>query len=213
VGSSLPRISPQAFRQRLVAAAGWAERPGADRLHVHYEELRKWNPRVALVGPAAAEDIVERHYAESLAALPRLPTAARILDLGSGAGFPGLILAAALPDAEVTLVEARERKWAFLMAAAQRCELSVRCLNARVALPLPEAFPQQVEAITVRALRLPEDLLSRLARHLAPAGRLLIWTGTPPSVPAQFVPEAAVPLGHGRRIEVYRLAGAGAGRP
>ena len=102
-------------------------------MHAHYEELARWNSVVSLVGPAFSGEIFERHYAESLAALPLLPAGPfRLLDLGSGAGFPGLVLAAARPDCEVVLVEARERKWAFLQSAVRRAELSCQCLRATV---------------------------------------------------------------------------------
>jgi 16S rRNA (guanine527-N7)-methyltransferase len=214
MGAELPEIGREEFGARLAACApGLATTALADRLHRHYQELRKWNRRLSLVGPGSAHEIVERHYGESLAGAPLLPTGARVADLGSGAGFPGLVLAAARPDAAITLIEARERKWAFLSTAAQRCALACQCLNARVDSALPEAFPQQVEAITMRALRLPEDSLSAVAARLSAAGRLLVWSGERPLPPAGFVAEREVPLGgRGRCIAVYRRVSA-AGRP
>src|SRR6185503_13358226 len=97
--------------------------------------------------------------------------------LGSGAGFPGLVLAAARPQWEVTLVEAQERKWAFLQAAGRRAGLSCRYLNARVAALLPPGFSDAYEAVTVRALRLAPPVLAALAARLTPEGRLLLWMG------------------------------------
>ncbi|HUF78495.1 MAG TPA: RsmG family class I SAM-dependent methyltransferase, partial [Thermoanaerobaculia bacterium] len=70
-------------------------------LYAHYQELRRWSPALSLIGPAAAGDVVERHYGESLAGVPLLPAGARVLvDVGSGAGFPGFVLAAACPELE-----------------------------------------------------------------------------------------------------------------
>ena len=75
----------------------------------------------------------------------------RLLDLGSGAGFPGIVLAAARPDLEVTLLEARERKWAFLAAACRRAGLACRCLNARVSAnpaDLPAELTEEAGEVT-----------------------------------------------------------------
>ena len=153
------------------------------RLFVHYEALRRWAGTIALIGPGAVGELFERHYAESLAALPWLPperpgeSGARLLDLGSGAGFPGWILSAARPDLEVTLVEARERKWAFLTTAARRARLSCRCLNARVSERSLADLPDRIELVTVRALRLEARTWTALLPHLAAGARVLLWSG------------------------------------
>src|SRR5262245_54139195 len=144
--AGIAALSPEALSQSALAA-----------LHAHYEELRRWNRRTNLIGPGTAGEILERHYGESLAALPLLPPGARTgLDLGAGAGFPGLVLAAPRPDLEMTLAEARERKWAFLLAAARKASLPCRCLNVRVQIPLPAGLPESIDIITSRALRLDE---------------------------------------------------------
>ena len=164
----LQRFCPEPLRAETVA-----------RLFVHYEELRGWAGTIALIGPGAVAELFERHYAESLAAVAWLPTepGGKVLDLGSGAGFPGWILAAARPDLEMTLVEARERKWAFLSTAARRARLSCRCLNARVSERSLAGIPDRVDVVTVRALRLESKTWSALLPHLAPGARVLLWSG------------------------------------
>ncbi|HXT21605.1 MAG TPA: RsmG family class I SAM-dependent methyltransferase, partial [Thermoanaerobaculia bacterium] len=144
---ALPEIPPAAFAEAVRAAAPEPlPSETVDRLHAHYEELRRWSTRLSLIGPGTAAEVIERHFGESLAALPHLPEpSGRLVDLGSGAGFPGLVLAAARPGWAVTLVEAQERKWAFLQAAARRAGLSCRCLNVRVAALLPPGFPDAYE--------------------------------------------------------------------
>ena len=195
-------IPPISFSEFAVALTALAPVPlAAERLralYAHFEELRRWSEVLSLIGPGSAPDLLVRHYGESLAALPFLPAGpSRLLDLGSGAGFPGLILAAARPDLEVTLVEAREKKWAFLEAAARKAALSCHCLNARVAAALPPGLPLDVEVLTVRALKLPRAVFVALMPHLAPAARLLFWVGVDDPVP---------PPGF-RLAESLRLAG------
>ena len=182
MGAQLPDLSRPEFGRRLRASVGeelsdhLPERACA-ALWEHYRELRRWNPRLSLVGPGTAERAVERHYGEALAALPLLAAAATLLDVGSGAGFPGLVLAAVRPDLAVTLVESRERKWAFLQAAARRAGLSCRCLNARV----DAAFdPGPMDLVTWRGIHLPAETRAALA---ARAGRVLVWSGAAEPAP------------------------------
>lgn len=180
MAAPLPELSLTEFRRRLEAAAPPVRLTEAlvGTLHSHYQELRRWNPGLSLVGPAAAADVVERHYAESLEGVPLVPPAARTLvDVGSGAGFPGFVLAAALPEVAVTLVEPRERRWSFLLAACRRAALPCRCLDARVDSPLPAGLPERIDVVTSRALKLPPRALEALAERLAGAGRILIWAG------------------------------------
>src|SRR5258707_2462401 len=159
-----------------------------DSLYAYYLELGRWNEKLNLIGPGTAVEILVRHFGESLAALPLLPPGAREgLDLGSGAGFPGLVIAAVWPGLEMTLVEARERKWAFLLAAARRASLSCRCLNARVQIPLPSGLPESLDVITSRALRLDSDVWGALSRRLGTHGRILLWVGEgDPGLPPNF---------------------------
>ena len=128
MGTSLPDIPPARFASEI---ARLAPEPLSARtleaLYAHYQELRRWSPRLALIGPGTATEVLQRHFGEALAALPLLPEAeGRLVDIGSGAGFPGLVLAAARPAWQVTLVESRERKCAFLQSAARRASLSCR---------------------------------------------------------------------------------------
>lgn len=204
----LPEISPSQFRTGLERLPASSLSPSvssfvSSALFEHYAELRRWNPRLSLVGPGTVREVITRHYGESLAALGLLRSEDRFLvDLGSGAGFPGLVLAAARPDLEVTLVEARERKWAFLRRAARRSGLSCRCLNARVEDPLPEGFPDEVDVFTSRALAIDADIFGVLLKRF-PRARYLLWTGhSTPCCPEGLVirRELSLPGSESRRI-------------
>lgn len=209
----LPALPPDELARRLAMALPGCELSGGRRkaLWAYYEELRRWAPRVDLIGPGTAGEVVERHFAESLAALPWLPPgAARMADLGSGAGFPGLVLAAVRPDLEVHLVEPRERRRAFLAAVVRRLALRVQISGARVESGRPHDLPAELDLVTVRALKLPPAVWSGIAGRLRPGGRLLLWTGDdPPELPPEFVPgrQLLLPGSTGRYVREYRLEG------
>ncbi len=166
------------FRQTLPDGA-------LERLAAHAELLERWNRSVRLVGERDPADWVERHYAESVAARGFWkgsgdPAAGQpqLLDIGSGAGFPGLVLAALHPERSVSLVEARERKAAFLAEAARELGLPcVRVLRRRFDAGFAETLSGTVECVTVRALRLPETTMLRVVEGLPQTGRLVLWAG------------------------------------
>lgn len=204
----LPDLDLEPFVRQLRLVSPRPLSAAAERaLHSHYQELRRWNRSLSLIGPGTVEEVLERHYGESLAALPLVPAGCReVVDVGSGAGFPGLVLAAALPEARVTLIEARQRKWAFLEAAARRASLSCRCLNARVGASLPADLGQRIDLVTARALKLPATLLSTFGERLSPDGRLLFWVGDEaPEPPPGFERGAEVPLPGSTRRRIVEL--------
>ena len=197
MGAELPMLEREEFDIRLqeCSPVPISAQVRAD-LYLHYQELRRWNRSLSLVGPSPRDEIVERHYGESLAAAPLIGKEdKKAVDLGSGAGFPGLVLAMARPDLEVFLVEARERKWAFLTTVCRKAALSATCLNARVGATLPEGVPETIDVVTSRALKLSPEVLAAVTRRLSPAGQLLLWTGkTDPRMPAGLTVVASRPL-------------------
>jgi 16S rRNA (guanine527-N7)-methyltransferase len=192
---ALAACSPEPLRDRT-----------ADALYAHYQELSLWNQRLSLIGPGTADEIVERHYGEALAALPWIPREGRALDIGSGGGFPGFVLAAARPGLEMTLAEAQERKWAFLVAAARRASLPCRCLNVRVGVPLPAGLPESLDVVTARALKLDPDVLAALAERLSDDGRILLWVGEEdPDLPPDLSPSGSLQLAGSRARRILQL--------
>jgi 16S rRNA (guanine527-N7)-methyltransferase len=200
----IAEVSPEPLTARALAA-----------LYIHYLELVRWNEHLGLIGPGTADEVLVRHYGEALAALPLIPRSARrAVDLGSGAGFPGLVLAAARPDLEMTLVEAKEKKWSFLAAAARKASLPCQSLNVRVASPLPAGLPESVDLMTVRALRLETDVLEAFARRLTPGGSMLLWVGErDPELPRDLLPHASLRLVGGERRRILQLVPAGRSLP
>ncbi|HEX7181749.1 MAG TPA: RsmG family class I SAM-dependent methyltransferase [Thermoanaerobaculia bacterium] len=204
----LPQISRSDFAAEIAALSPEPlADPSVDALHAHYQELSRWNRRLSLIGPGTAGEILARHYGEALAALPLVPRGARHgLDIGSGAGFPGLVLAAARPGLEMTLAEAREKKWAFLLAAARRASLPCRCLNVRVGVPLPAGLPASLDVVTARALKLEPEVLGALAERLGPDGRILLWIGEEdPDLPPELSPSGTIKLEGSARRRILQL--------
>jgi len=125
-----------------------------------------------------ADHAIDAHVADSLTGLdvPAIREAGTIADLGSGAGFPGLVLAAALPGARAYLVESLSRKCGFLERAAQAAGLG----NVEVVCRRAEAWPEGLgacDAVTVRAVA-PLDVLAEYAAPLLrEGGALVAWKG------------------------------------
>ena len=187
MGVELPALSREEFGERLsVCGPEGASEGLVGLLYLHYSELCRWNRRISLVGPIGREAVVGRPYGESLEGLRFLgDNKGELVDLGSGAGFPGFVLAAARPDLSVTLVEARERKWSFLESVCRKTGLSCNCLNARVDTSPVEGLPKEIDWITARAVGFEDLGLSVLLPRLTPQGALLLWVGAhDPEIPS-----------------------------
>ena len=125
-----------------------------DRLVAIVALLEKWQRTINLVAPASLPEIWTRHIADSLQLVPLAGEALRWVDLGSGGGFPGLVVACVLaerPGADVTLIESDTRKAAFLREAARIAELPATVLPARIEQVAPK-IAAGVEVVSARAL-------------------------------------------------------------
>jgi len=131
-----------------------------DQLEALVHTLGRWQKAINLVGKATLEDIWVRHILDSAQLVPLIPKKAQsLVDLGSGGGFPGLVLAALRPELNVTLIEADARKGAFLGEAARRMSLKLQ----------PKVVVSRIESAPPTAA----DIVT--ARALAPLGQLLTW--------------------------------------
>jgi 16S rRNA (guanine527-N7)-methyltransferase len=141
-------------------------------LESHYTLLCRWNKVLNLTRVEAVEDAVERHYCESLRVAEYLPARCSVVDVGSGAGFPGLVVAIARPDCSVTLVESHQRKAVFLKEAARRLG------NVRVLAVRAESVQERFDWLVSRAVSY-EDLAPAI--RLAPRVVLLGGAEAPPA--------------------------------
>jgi 16S rRNA (guanine527-N7)-methyltransferase len=144
-------------------------------LESYRRELERWNRRYGFV-KASGRDLVVRHFLDSLAGLPviaRLPARRTVLDVGSGAGFPGLPLALFLEDSRVALLERSARKAAFLSNVVALLGLA----NVRVLERELRGLEERFELITFRAWSPLARELPGLRRVLAPGGWIAAYKG------------------------------------
>lgn len=143
------------------ARAFGVSRETLDRLATYEAVLRQWQTTINLVAPSTIDDVWHRHFADSAQLLSFASAGARRwLDLGSGAGFPGLVVAiVAGAAADVTLVESDIRKSAFLREVARRTGVAV------------DIRTERIEKASTQTKLGPFDVVT--ARALAPVGRLL----------------------------------------
>lgn len=144
-----------------------------DRLAIYAELLVKWQARINLVGPDTLPELWSRHFLDSAQLFPLIkPGARRLVDLGSGAGFPGLVLAVmGAPD--VHLIESDQRKCAFLREVARVTGTPVTVLNRRI----EQVAPLSADVVTARALAPLDRLLGWAFPHLAGGGECLFLKG------------------------------------
>ena len=137
--------------------------------------IRKWSPVINLVAPEDLPELETRHIDDCLQVAPLVP-AGRILDLGSGGGLPGLVVAAATQGRPrtLTLVESDQRKAAFLRTAIREMALSDVDVLAKRA---EEIALQRADAVTARALAPLPKLLGLVDRHLGANGVALLMKG------------------------------------
>lgn len=145
-----------------------------ERLAILESLARKWTARINLVAPSTLSDFRRRHIDDSGQVADLAPDGASTwCDLGSGGGFPGLVVAALRPDVAVTLIESDQRKCAFLRTAAREMGVSVTVLDRRI----EETPPQAADVVSARALAALPTLLPLVAQHLSSGGTALLMKG------------------------------------
>lgn len=149
-----------------------------EQLSTYLDLLVRWNTRVSLTSIRNPEEMVLRHFGESLFLAGqlghRLPQGADLLDFGSGAGFPGLPVALALPGSRVTLAEAQSRKAAFLREVIRVLGISVAVWPERVeAMPAERMF----DAVMMRAVDRMDAAVALAEQRVRGGGWLALLAG------------------------------------
>jgi 16S rRNA (guanine527-N7)-methyltransferase len=179
------KISPLKKQVAEFAAALRANAPDYDvelseealqQLTAYYQIINTWNPRLHLVAPCSADEFARRHILESLLLLRHLPNAARIVDIGAGAGLPTIPCLIARADLSAVLIESAKRKAIFLREALALVE------KTSVAQVIAQRFenvePQAAQFITARALDRFAEILPRLIAWAPLPSTLLLFGGS-----------------------------------
>ncbi|MGB0695713.1 MAG: 16S rRNA (guanine(527)-N(7))-methyltransferase RsmG [Rhodospirillaceae bacterium] len=144
------------------------------RLEAYLDLLVRWQRRINLVGPKTLGDPWRRHFLDSAQLIPHLsPQSGIAVDIGSGAGFPGLVLALCCPDLTVHLFESDGRKAAFLREAARVTETNVTIHNARA----ESIAPFAASFITARAFAPLPKLLDLAWSFVGPETKFCLLKG------------------------------------
>jgi 16S rRNA (guanine527-N7)-methyltransferase len=175
----------------LMGLAAFVSEKACARLLSYVHELKKWNRKMNLIARQANDlQIIEKHFLDSLALLPSLrswsgagkgPMRSALLDIGTGAGFPGLVLKAACPELEVTLVEPREKRVSFLKHIIRTLQLdTIEVVPGRIAIDQShpaELQPGRYDFITSRALTDIVTFLEMAAPFCSLGGRMICMKG------------------------------------
>ena len=159
----------KSFRDLLAPHCGGAT---LDRLVCYAELLEQWSRRHNLVSYTGREELVTRHLLDSIAAAPLMGDQGRLVDVGSGAGLPGVPLLAACPGFSGVLLEPRQKRWAFLKLVIRELGLDAEAERARFQ-DLKNDLPWS--AVTVRAVGNQREILDWAGSRLAADGAVFLW--------------------------------------
>jgi len=172
-----PTTDEDGFGPADVTRLTGVSRETLSRIEHYLALLDTWRERINLIGPGEGRHLWRRHVLDSAQLIEEISDEdKRVADLGSGAGFPGLVLACAAaerPGVTVTLVEKSVRKSEFLAAVIEGVGLPAEVLNVR----LEEAPHQKFDLVTARALAPLPKLLGFAASWLKPSGKALLMKG------------------------------------
>jgi len=174
-------VRVRAFREILRPFAARLELPltaeALERLEIHFELLRRWAPKVNLTTVLEPEAAASLHYADSLTFSWVDDCEAGIVDVGSGAGFPGIVIAAAT-GRPVALLEPLRKRTSFLrLATAEMGLAAVRVIQGRLDVPDRTGLFPRSDVIVSRATFPAETWLDRAPTALGPGGRLVLSAG------------------------------------
>jgi len=148
-----------------------------DLLLAYLTMIQKWNKAYNLVGTSNADELVRKHLLDSISIVPHIKNSP-VLDVGSGAGLPGIPLAICLPDISFTLLDSNGKKVRFMRQVVMDLKLkNVEIVQTRVENYQPSAAPKTVLA---RAFAPVEKALKMLCAVCAPEGQVKLMLGTKP---------------------------------
>lgn len=170
---------------RGLARLGEEYQPAPERLvllELYFAELMKWRQKMNLIGKMATEEeVIEKHFLDSLSLLPEFDQDSRLLDIGTGAGFPGLVCKTVLPALAVDLVEPRLKRVHFLRHIARKLGLNddeghVTIHTDRMTINSPLCL-EEFDFITCRGVAEITSFLELVSCFSSSGARLLLMKG------------------------------------
>lgn len=175
----LARMNASRIRELLVSFCGGLELTDThvSQISTYLDLLLKWNSKMNLTAVREPEQIVRRHFGESLFAASLIASACAgaksLTDVGSGAGFPGIPIKIVMPPLQVTLIESQQKKATFLREAIRSLNLSkIQVANARA-----EEVDFTADVVTLRAVESFEKVLPTAEKLLSKQGTLVLLIG------------------------------------
>jgi 16S rRNA (guanine527-N7)-methyltransferase len=149
------------------------------QLATHFSLLLRWNEKINLTAVRRPEEIATRHFEESLFLTTRLsPPAGWLVDIGSGAGFPGLPVKVVWPTVETVLLEPNQKKATFLKEVIRHCGLEgIEVRTERLEDAVAGGLAGRISLATIRAVAATPELLASVTSLLAPGGRVAFFVG------------------------------------
>lgn len=179
-----------------------------DRLLTYLNLLLRWNQKINLTSIGTPEECITRHFGESFLLSGIVALQGRLLDIGSGPGFPGLAVKLIAPNLEVVLLEPVAKKRAFLKEAVRACGMgSVQVVGSRLEEFCKTEQEESFEIITVRAVGGLDSLVPLAEGLLKEGGYLCLWLGGQQAKAIcdrnpnlEWLPPVTVALSHERQI-------------
>jgi 16S rRNA (guanine527-N7)-methyltransferase len=166
----------------------------ADAFLVYLVELEKWNRKINLTAIRNEQDVVIKHFLDSLSYLSGFTPgpAPRLLDMGSGAGFPAVPIKICHPEISITMVEAVNKKASFLRHIVRTLKLAETAVVDKRTNELPPSYHQTYDVVTARAFADMKSALSEGAPFLKPNGLMVLSRGPEETIEEGIVLKAGL---------------------
>ena len=176
--------------QTVIKAIPGVTEPQAEKLCRYYEMLMDWNSRMNLTAITGEDEVLKKHFADSLLPLELIPEGANLIDVGTGAGFPGLPIAIARPDVKVTLLDSLNKRIGFLREVCKELDINADCIHDRAEDGgRNPALREKFDIAVSRAVARVSPLAEYTVPFLKVGGRSMMYKG----------PQAAAELKEGER--------------
>jgi 16S rRNA (guanine527-N7)-methyltransferase len=183
-----------------------------EQVLTYLDLLLRWNQKINLTGIRTPQECVTRHFGESFIVSHAIPLAGTLLDVGSGAGFPGLALKIFRPELSATLLEPVGKKRAFLREVINTCRLtSIKVSGSTIEELSRQEQCEAFDLVTIRAVGKLRQLLPHAMNCLKANGHLCLWVGSEQAWEmmrteslVEWIPPVPIPLSQKRQILVCK---------